>query len=108
MNKILYSFFTCLICLHLNAQETRELVLYRPSSIIDLKTTAGIELVHGNWLIKEAQIKPVQFQAPGPSNTDALKLYPTGKTIIKKVTTRKDFFAGKNFNTNNKKIGEKM
>lgn len=82
MNKILYSFITCLICLQLNAQETRELVLYKPSSIIDLKTTEGLELVHGNWLIKEAQIKPVQFLAPGPSKTDTLKLYPTGKTII--------------------------
>lgn len=63
------------------AQETRELAVYRPVSVIDLKQSSGANLVGAQWLVREAIVKPVSFQAPGPSATDPLPLYPTGKTI---------------------------
>lgn len=63
------------------AQETRELAVYRPISVIDLKKLSGVELVKAQWQVREAEIKAISFNAPGPSKTDPLLLYPTGGKI---------------------------
>ncbi len=81
MNKIFSTFLALLIGLVSIAQETRELAVYRPISVIDLKNTAGTELMNAQWQVREAEIKTVSFNAPGPSKTDAMLLYPTGKKI---------------------------
>ncbi|WP_461091175.1 SMP-30/gluconolactonase/LRE family protein [Spirosoma gilvum] len=68
------------------AQEIRELAWGNPMTVVDLRTTAGSQLVKANWRSLNAQIKPASFKAPGPSATgtpaaDKLPLYPTGKSV---------------------------
>jgi gluconolactonase len=81
MNKIFSTFIGLIAALVSIAQETRELVVYRPLSVIDLKKLDGANLVNAQWQTREAEIKTVSFNAPGSSKTDALLLYPTGNTI---------------------------
>ncbi|MFN0050259.1 MAG: SMP-30/gluconolactonase/LRE family protein, partial [Cytophagales bacterium] len=63
------------------SQETRELARYKPISVIDLRTSEGTQLVDGKWTYKVGKIQPVKFNSPGPSKTDNLNLYPTGKSV---------------------------
>lgn len=81
MNKFCLTIIALFLIGFSFAQETRELAVHRPISVIDLKQTSGANLVGAQWLTREASIKAVSFQAPGPSTTDPLPLYPTGKTI---------------------------
>ncbi len=81
MNKIFSTIIGVLAGLLSIAQETRELAVYRPISVIDLKNTESANLVNAQWMVREAAIKPVSFNAPGPSKTDPLLLYPTGNKI---------------------------
>lgn len=69
------------------AQEIRELAWGNPVAVVDLRTSAGSELVGAQWQTLNAQIKPAKFNAPGPSaagapaTADKLPLYPTGKPV---------------------------
>ncbi|MEO1652130.1 MAG: SMP-30/gluconolactonase/LRE family protein [Bacteroidota bacterium] len=63
------------------AQESRELAVGKPISVVDLRTKAGIALLKTEWRYKDAEIIEADFKAPGPKGKDKLKLYPTGKTI---------------------------
>jgi gluconolactonase len=81
MNKIFCTFLAVLVGLVSIAQETRELAVYRPLSVIDLKNNGSASLVNAQWMVREAAINPVSFNAPGPSKTDPLLLYPTGNKI---------------------------
>jgi len=81
MNKLFSTLLTLLLGLASIAQETRELAVYRPISVIDLRKNESANLVNAQWIVREAVIKPVSFNAPGPSKTDPLLLYPTGNKI---------------------------
>ncbi|MFN0080962.1 MAG: SMP-30/gluconolactonase/LRE family protein [Ferruginibacter sp.] len=81
MNKVFATFLGLCFGLVCFAQETRELAVYRPMSVVDLRKSASANLVNAQWLVREASIKPVSFNAPGPSKTDPLLLYPTGQKI---------------------------
>jgi gluconolactonase len=81
MNKVFSTCISMFIAFASLAQETRELAVYRPISVIDLKKNEGANLVNAQWMVREAVIKPVSFNAPGPSKTDPLLLYPSGKQI---------------------------
>ncbi len=76
-------FITTLLLLPflVKAQEIRELAWGTPVSVIDLRTTAGAKLANANWQSLNATMKPASFNKPGPSATDPLPLYPTGKVI---------------------------
>jgi gluconolactonase len=63
------------------AQETRELAIVRPFAVIDLRNSQSLELVKGKWQVCPAEIRTISFKAPGPSATDPLPLYPTGKEV---------------------------
>lgn len=73
--------FFALLPVFAQAQEIRELAWGNPVTVVDLRTTAGSQLVNANWRSLNAQIKPASFKAPGPSTTDKLPLYPTGKPV---------------------------
>ncbi len=64
-----------------HSQEFRELAVGKSFAVVDLKTAAGIEAVGAQWKCKEAGILEEPFKAPGPSESDTLNLYPTGKAI---------------------------
>lgn len=81
MKKIFSICLAILFGLFSSAQETRELAVYRPLSVIDLRKTTGAAMVKAQWQVREAAIKSISFNTPGPSATDPLKLYPTGKKI---------------------------
>jgi gluconolactonase len=81
MKKICCAFVAMIACLISVAQETRELAVYKPLSVIDLRNTESANLVNAQWLVREAEIKTVAFHAPGPSKNDASLLYPTGNEI---------------------------
>ena len=61
------------------AQEIRELAWGNASAIVDLRQSASCQLVGGQWQSLNARIAPARLGAPGPSATDPLPLYPTGK-----------------------------
>lgn len=63
------------------AQESADLAIGQADAIVDLRTAPGLELVRGQWKFQEAEILEVDFKAPGASETDPLKLYPTGEAI---------------------------
>jgi len=63
------------------AQETRELAIYRPFAVVDLKTIDGAAAVGASWKVKPAIIKDALFKAPGPSDNDPFLIYPTGKQV---------------------------
>ena len=65
----------------LHAQESRELAVYKPYAVVDLKSNDGRSIVNASWKVSTASIKDVQFKTPGPSATDPLPLYPTGNDI---------------------------
>ncbi len=64
------------------AQESSELALGKPDAIIDLRTKNGVDLVNGEWRVRDAMIVEKEFRAPGASADDKLALYPTGKTVL--------------------------
>jgi gluconolactonase len=99
MNKIFLTFIGLLAGFVSIAQETRELAVYRPFAVVDLRKTESATLVNAQWQVREAEIKDVSFNAPGPSKTDALLLYPTGS----KINTHNIFpnIADAAFNDNN-------
>ncbi len=47
----------------------------RPDAVIDLRTSAGAELVRGEWRYRDAYPIEVESRAPGPD------LRPTGETV---------------------------
>ncbi len=63
----------------LTAQESRELVVDNPDVVVDLRTNKGVALLKTAWRYSDAQIVDDSFGAPGPSESDPLALYPTGK-----------------------------
>ncbi|GAB3642523.1 SMP-30/gluconolactonase/LRE family protein [Spirosoma arcticum] len=65
----------------LMAQEIRELAWGNATAVVDLRTPAGSELVKARWKTLNAQIVAAPFNAPGPSATDKMLLYPTGKSV---------------------------
>jgi gluconolactonase len=81
MNKIFCIAIALFGSLYSLAQETRELAVYKPFAVVDLRKTESATLVNAQWQVREAEIKDVSFNAPGPSKTDALLLYPTGSEI---------------------------
>jgi gluconolactonase len=62
-------------------QEVRHLAVNKPQAIADLKTSDGARLVNAKWYVRPGAVREVNFRKPGPSPTDALALYPTGKSI---------------------------
>ncbi|HEX2608060.1 MAG TPA: SMP-30/gluconolactonase/LRE family protein [Flavisolibacter sp.] len=67
--------------LQLKAQELRQLSVDKPLAIADLKTEAGSQLLQAKWYVQPAHIRDAAFQAPGPSSSDPLPLYPTGAAL---------------------------
>ena len=65
----------------LPAQEIRELAWGNAAALVDLRQTESSRLVQARWQSLDARIAPAQFKAPGPSATDKLALYPTGKAV---------------------------
>lgn len=63
------------------AQETRELAIYKPFAIADLRNPEGTKAVNANWKFSVAAVNKVSFKSPGSSATDPLPLYATGKTV---------------------------
>ena len=61
-------------------QENKQLVVSRPDAIADLKTREGADWVHAKWFVQNAHLVTESFNAPGPSPTDSLKIYPTGSS----------------------------
>lgn len=66
---------------NIHAQETRELAIYKPFAIADLKNIEGTAAVNANWKFAVATVNKVSFKSPGPSVTDPLPLYPTGNNV---------------------------
>ena len=62
----------------LSAQESRELVVDNPDAIVDLRSHTGVNMVSAEWRYSDATIVDDQLGAPGPSEGDPLRLYPTG------------------------------
>ena len=84
MKNLKYIITSCtalLASFMLHAQETRELAIYRPYAVADLRTSEGRSIVHASWKITNAAIKDISFKSPGPSATDPLPLYPTGSNV---------------------------
>lgn len=79
--KYKFLFFLTLSFFAIQAQESVELSLDKPSAIVNLKTKEGVSLVKGEWRYSDVQIIDKDFKSPGPSADDKLALYPTGKTI---------------------------
>src|ERR1051325_968657 len=48
-----------------SAQVTQDAPAGRPQAVIDLRTTEGVELVHGAWRYQDAKIVPVAHHAVG-------------------------------------------
>ncbi len=65
----------------LRGQDINTIVKRNPVAIIDLTNPSSLELVKGNWKTKQALISQKVFYSPGPSSTDSLHLYPTGKQL---------------------------
>lgn len=63
------------------AQEIRELAWGNPAAVVDLRQTESCQLVKAQWKSRHARLVPTKFNAPGPSATDPLSLYPTGKAM---------------------------
>ncbi|MEZ4959749.1 MAG: SMP-30/gluconolactonase/LRE family protein [Saprospiraceae bacterium] len=63
------------------SQEQRELAIGQADAIVDLRTKAGTDLMKTAWRYSDAKIVEAAFQAPGPSKSDPLLLYPTGAKI---------------------------
>jgi len=63
------------------AQENRQMTVARADAIADLKTTKGAEALKASWYVQNAKIISQDFKSPGPSETDSLKIYPTGSII---------------------------
>lgn len=63
------------------AQERRELAIGQPDAIVDLRSSAGAALVQAKWQWTDARFTAADFKSPGPSASDPLALYPTGKSI---------------------------
>ncbi|MEO6040020.1 MAG: SMP-30/gluconolactonase/LRE family protein, partial [Saprospiraceae bacterium] len=83
MKKLLFLFPLCLLFDSglLRAQEHRELAVGQPDAIADLRTVAGANALQVEWKFHEAAVIEAPFKSPGPSATDPLSLYPTGKKI---------------------------
>lgn len=79
--KYKFLFFLTLSFFAIQAQESVELSLDKPSAIVNLKTKEGVSLVKGEWRYSDVQIIDKDFKSPGSSADDKLALYPTGKTI---------------------------
>lgn len=75
---ILCSFFTLS---NSYGQETRELAVYRPYAIVDLRNQSAAATTNSSWQYSIASTKEVSFKAPGPSPTDMHLLYPTGNDV---------------------------
>ena len=60
------------------SQESRELAIDNPEAIIDLRTDKGVAMMKTEWKYSNATIINDKLNAPGPSSTDPLLLYPTG------------------------------
>ena len=56
----------------LQAQITQDVLTAKPQAIIDLRTTAGAGLVHGQWRYSDARIQEIDHHSVGPD------LRPTG------------------------------
>lgn len=63
------------------AQESVELAIGKADAVIDLKTKEGVDRLNASWRYTNAEIVEKDFNAPGPSSTDPLALYPTGHKI---------------------------
>ena len=81
MNKRLTFLIAVLTAIFMQGQEFRELAVGRPFSVINLKSAEGTRLVKATWKQAPAKIVDYEFRAPGPSNDDAHKLYPTGMPV---------------------------
>lgn len=76
-----YTLLFLLISPPMLAQESRELAWGNPVAVVDLRKAESSQLVKAQWQTLNARITPADFKAPGPSPTDKLPLYPTGKTV---------------------------
>jgi gluconolactonase len=63
------------------AQEIRELSFGKPAAVVDLRTNEGSQLVKSQWQTLNANIVATKFNAPDPSDTNPMLIYPTGKSI---------------------------
>ncbi len=81
MKKLFYMLCSLILSCNIQAQEIRELAWGTPSAVVDLRTVGGSQLVKSEWKSLNATIITAKFNAPGPSPTDKLLLYPTGKEI---------------------------
>jgi gluconolactonase len=64
-----------------SGQESRELAVGQADAVVDLRTQAGIDLLRAEWRSVDAQLVKEGFRAPGPSKSDPLALYPTGREL---------------------------
>ena len=76
--KLLKFLFFFIVIPVLSAQESRELVVDNPDAIVDLRSHTGVNMVSAEWRYSDATIVDDQLGAPGPSEGDPLRLYPTG------------------------------
>jgi gluconolactonase len=83
MKTMIKSILLILIWLPLivHSQESIEIALGNPKSIVDLRTGEGIKIVNARWKYTKANITQTNFNAPGPKGVDKLDLYPTGKAV---------------------------
>lgn len=81
MKYLVYLSCCLLFSQAISAQESRELAVGQADAIVDLRTQAGVDLVDATWKYRSAQFEKAKFNAPGPSESDPLDLYPTGKPI---------------------------
>lgn len=68
----------------IRGQESMELARVNADAIVDMRTQKGMDLLNAQWRYAPTRFVDTDFNAPGPSKTDPLPLYPTGK----KVTTQ--------------------
>jgi len=84
------------------AQENRQLTIARPDAIADLRTLHGADLVKAKWYVQNAKIMAQDFKRPGPSESDSLRIYPTGSDI--KTNNISPMIGGPDFDKSFKKI----
>lgn len=81
MQRIIIILFGCTTFFTTYAQETRELAVYKPYAIVDLRQQNDAAITNTSWQYAVAGTKEISFKSPGPSSTDANLLYPTGNEV---------------------------
>lgn len=78
---LLPSLILLFICSEGQGQESRQLVVRKPTAIVDLTSSKEASILHTKWYTQNATINNVSFKAPGPLIPDTNYIYPTGSMI---------------------------